>query len=106
MLKLLMNLKKSFWSVLIIVIFLVIQSQTDLALPEYTSKIVNVGIQSGGIEDAVPEVIGEKHMQLIQQFSSSEDTTEIQDKYVKVTEDLNNSEIKKAEKFIYSKKLK
>ncbi len=100
MLKLLMNLKKSFWSVLIIVIFLVIQSQTDLALPEYTSKIVNVGIQSGGIEDAVPEVIEEKHMQLIQQFSSNEDAAEIQDKYVKVTEDLNNSEIKKAEKFL------
>ena len=44
MLKLLKNLKNSFWSVLVIIIFLIIQSQTDLALPEYTSKIVNVGI--------------------------------------------------------------
>lgn len=60
MLKVLRNLKKSFWSVLVIVILLCIQATTDLALPDYTSKIVNVGIQSGGIETAVPEVISKE----------------------------------------------
>ncbi len=96
MLKILKNLKESFWSVLIIIIFLVIQSQTDLALPEYTSKIVNVGIQSGGIEDAVPEVMGEKHMQLINMFSSADSNVQIQDKYIKTTENLNKDEEKRA----------
>ena len=47
MLKVLKNLKKSFWSVVIIVILLCVQAAADLALPEYTSKIVNVGIQEG-----------------------------------------------------------
>ena len=66
MLKLLKNLKNSFWSVLVIIIFLIIQSQTDLALPEYTSKIVNVGIQSGGIEDPIPRVMSQEDMELLE----------------------------------------
>ena len=83
MLKVLKNLKYSFWSVLVIVIFLVIQSQTDLALPEYTSKIVNVGIQSGGIEDTVPEVIGDEQLQLIKLLASSDDISQIENSYIK-----------------------
>ena len=46
MLKVLKNLKESTISVLVIVILLCIQATTDLALPTYTSKIVNVGIQA------------------------------------------------------------
>ena len=100
MLKVLKNLKYSFWSVIVIIIFLVIQSQTDLALPEYTSKIVNVGIQSGGIEDAVPEVIGEKQLQLIKLLASSEDISQIENSYIKATENLNKIEIKRAEELL------
>lgn len=62
MLKVLKNLKKSFWEVIIIVILLCIQASTDLALPEYTSKIVNIGIQAGGIETAVPDIIAKEDM--------------------------------------------
>ncbi len=62
MLKVLRNLKKSFWSVVVIVILLCIQATTDLALPDYTSKIVNIGIQAGGIETAVPEIIAKEDM--------------------------------------------
>ena len=46
MLKVLKNLKKSFWQVVIIVILLCIQAASDLSLPDYTSKIVNIGIQA------------------------------------------------------------
>ena len=56
MLKVLKNLKNSWVSVLIIVILLCIQATADLALPDYTSRIVNVGIQNGGIKAAAPEV--------------------------------------------------
>ena len=62
MLKVLRNLKKSFWSVVVIVILLCIQAMTDLALPEYTSKIVNIGIQAGGIETAVPDIMAKEDM--------------------------------------------
>lgn len=47
MLKVLKYLKQSFWQVIAIVVFLCIQAAIDLALPDYTSKIVNVGIQEG-----------------------------------------------------------
>ena len=46
MLKVLKNLKESAMSVLIIVILLCVQAATDLALPTYTSKIVNIGNQA------------------------------------------------------------
>ncbi len=46
MLKVLKNLKKSLVSVIIIVVLLCIQAMADLALPDYTSKVVNVGIQA------------------------------------------------------------
>ena len=50
MLKVLSNLKKSFWSVVIIVVLLCVQAAADLALPDYTSKIVNDGILANSIE--------------------------------------------------------
>ncbi len=62
MIKVLKNLKKSFWSVVVIVILLCIQAMTDLALPDYTSKIVNIGIQAGGIETAVPDIMTKEDM--------------------------------------------
>ncbi len=65
MLKVLKNLKKSFWSVVIIVVLLCVQAAADLALPDYTSKIVNVGIQAGGIETLVPKFISKEDMELI-----------------------------------------
>ena len=63
MIKVLKNVKKSCWSVIVIIILLCIQATTDLALPDYTSKIVNVGIQAGGIETAVPDIISKQDME-------------------------------------------
>ncbi len=70
MLKILKNLKKSFWSVVVIIILLVVQAQADLRLPDFTSRIVNIGIQSGGIENAVPEIISKEDMDNILIFSN------------------------------------
>lgn len=47
MFKILRNLKKTWVSVVIIVILLCLQAWADLTLPEYTSKIVNIGIVNG-----------------------------------------------------------
>ena len=46
MLKLLKNLKQSYKYVLIVVVLLIVQAWSDLTLPDFTSKIVNNGIQS------------------------------------------------------------
>ena len=96
MLKLLKNLKKSFASVVIIIILLCIQATVDLALPDYTSKIVNVGIQSGGIQTAVPEVISKEDMNNILVFTK--DDNEILDKYKLVGNTMTKQEEKTIEK--------
>ena len=72
MLKVLRNLKKSFLSVVVIVLLLCLQAATDLALPEYTSKIVNIGIQAGGIEEAVPEIIAKEDMDNLLMFTQQD----------------------------------
>ena len=73
MLKVLKNLKNSFWAVVLIILLLIVQAQADLRLPDYTSKIVNEGIQSGGIETAVPEIISKEDMENILIFSEDDD---------------------------------
>lgn len=45
-------LKKSAGYIILIIALLFLQAYCDLSLPDYTSKIVNVGIQQSGIEDA------------------------------------------------------
>ena len=73
MLKILKNLKQSWLSVLIIVLLLCLQAAVDLELPNYTSKIVNEGIQSGGIEDTVPNQITTKDMSALLFFTEDDD---------------------------------
>ncbi|MFZ3071431.1 MAG: ABC transporter ATP-binding protein [Anaerolineaceae bacterium] len=71
MFKILKYLKKSVVPILIIVILLVVQAVCDLSLPDYTAKIVNVGIQQGGIENAVPEIIRESELDRILLFTDA-----------------------------------
>lgn len=51
------NLKKSWWAIVIIFVLLCAQAMADLNLPDFTSKIVNVGIQQKGIENSSPDAI-------------------------------------------------
>ena len=92
MLKVLKNLKKSFWSVIVIILLLVVQAQADLRLPDFTSRIVNVGIQAGGIETAVPKVISKEDLEDILMFSS--DSQKILENYTLVGNDLSKSQEK------------
>ncbi len=73
MLKLLKNLKQSYKYVLIVVVLLIVQAWSDLTLPDFTSKIVNNGIQSGGIENAVPKIISKEYMDLLLLFTDEDD---------------------------------
>ena len=98
MLKVLKNLKNSWITVLIIVILLCVQATTDLALPDYTSKIVNVGIQYGGIEVAVPEVVSEENMKELLFFT--EDDEQILGNYDLVSENPDNHQEKVIKKYL------
>lgn len=98
MLKVLKNLKYSLVSVIAIVILLCIQASTDLALPDYTSKIVNKGIQAGGIESAVPEVISKEDMDSLLIFMGQ--NNEILDNYTLVGETQNTREEKVIKKYL------
>ena len=73
MLKLFKNLKESTSIILIIIILLVIQAMADLELPDYTSKIVNVGIQQSGIENPAPEAITEEKMDNVLMFAENDE---------------------------------
>ena len=77
MLKILKNLKESLISVIIIVILLCLQAGTDLALPDYTSKIVNIGIQQGGIQNVSPEAIRKEQMENLLLFSTDDERAKI-----------------------------
>ena len=73
MFKVLKNLKESWISVITIVLLLIVQAAGDLTLPDYTSKIVNVGIQNGGIENVAPEVIRKSEMENMLIFTEGDD---------------------------------
>ena len=73
MLKVLKNLKESFLLVVAIIILLCIQAVADLNLPDFTSKIVNTGIQQGGIEYAVPDVITSKNFENLMYFTENDE---------------------------------
>lgn len=73
MIKLMKYLKKSAGYVVLIIALLFLQAYCDLSLPDYTSKIVNVGIQQSGIEDSVPEKIRKTSMDSLQLFMDDND---------------------------------
>ena len=74
MLKLLSHLKENWISVVIIILILCVQAWADLELPNYTSKIVNVGIQQGGIENINEDVI--KKVEILKQLPETKDLNE------------------------------
>ena len=85
MFKVLLKLRKAWKSVLIVMILLVVQAMGELALPDYTSRIVNVGIQQGGVESCAPEAIREEELQNILLATDEDDF--ILDKYTLLSKD-------------------
>ena len=97
MLKILKNLKKSWLSVVFIVVLLCLQAWTDLTLPDYTSKIVNTGIQAGGIEYVAPEVIRKSQMDNLLIFTDKDE--EILSNYTLISKNnLSQEEYNKLQK--------
>ena len=81
MTKLAKYLKSSAGLVVAIVALLFLQAYCDLTLPEYTSKIVNEGIQQKGIEDGVPDEMREETYDTLMTFLDEDGQSALKDSY-------------------------
>ncbi len=81
MLRLVKYLRPYALLIIIAIALLFVQANADLALPDYLSKIVNVGIQQGGVENAVPKAIRQSQMDKVLTFVSTEDKALVVDAY-------------------------
>ncbi len=100
MLKVLKNLKESTLLVFVIFVLLCIQAACDLNLPDFTSKIVNTGIQQSGIEYAVPDVITSNDLENLMYFTDEDskilnnyEAIEKTDENIKKYPELKNQDI-------------
>lgn len=83
MLKVFKYLKSSIFSVLAVILLLFVQAYLDLTLPDYTSKMVNVGVQQGGIENAAISEIGEDTLNTLVLLMDKSDAKYIMNHYEK-----------------------
>ena len=81
MLKIFRYLKKAYIPIACIVLLLCVQVSCELTIPTYTSNIVNVGIQQGGIEDAVPDAVREESMQALMGMMKPKDAEKVKEAY-------------------------
>jgi ATP-binding cassette subfamily B protein len=80
--KLVKYLRPFIWSILAIFVLLLAQAMADLSLPGYMSRIVNVGIQQNGIENAVPQAIRDSEFGKVTLFMTEEEKTRVLSDYI------------------------
>lgn len=80
--KLIKHLSPFIWSIVAIFVLLFAQAMADLSLPGYMSNIVNVGIQQGGIENAVPQAIPATELNKLMLFMSDSEKTQVTADYI------------------------
>lgn len=81
MLRLTKYLKKFWFALICVVALLYGQAQCELALPDYMSDIVSVGIQSSGIEKSVPKIISKNTFEHMKIFMSEEEINILEKEY-------------------------
>lgn len=82
MIKLIKYLKPFVGMIVMSVVLLFVQAMCDLALPDYTSNIVNNGIQQGGIVNSVPQALRQSEMDKLQLFMSERDKNQVSGNYI------------------------
>ena len=92
MLKVFKYLKNSGFIIFIIILLLAGQASCELSLPTYTSNIINIGIQQGGIENSVPDVIRKSEMDKLFIFMSEKNKNIVLDNYKLISKDSLSSE--------------
>ncbi len=99
MLKIFKYLKKSSFIIFIIILLLIGQASCELSLPTYTSDIINIGIQQGGVKNAVPEMIRKSEMEKLFIFMNEEDKESVLASYKLINnKSLTNEELDEYEK--------
>lgn len=81
--KLIKYLKGFLVPMIFLVVIIGVRVVAELALPTYTSNIVDKGIQQSGIQDAVPEKISEKSFKELQLFMTDDEIKKVTAKYTK-----------------------
>jgi ATP-binding cassette subfamily B multidrug efflux pump len=84
MFRLLKYLKPYIFLILFAIALLFVQANADLALPDYLSSIVNVGIQQGGVANAIPVAVRQTEMNKLTIFMSAVDKTRVLSDYTLV----------------------
>lgn len=87
MLKLSKYYKPFIGAILVAVVLLFTQAMCDLKLPDYMSDIVNIGIQSNGIDQVAPEAISENALELMKTFMTEEEIAYVDNQYIKVNQE-------------------
>ncbi|MCX8066537.1 MAG: ABC transporter ATP-binding protein, partial [Anaerolineae bacterium] len=82
--RLLKYLKPYQFFILTIIVLLFVQANADLALPDLMSRIVNVGIQQGGVDEAVPRAMRQSTMERLSLFLTEEEAAGLRAQYVRV----------------------
>lgn len=83
--RLIKYLKPYLLMILIAIALLFVQANADLALPDYLSKIVNNGIQQGGLENAIPQAVRQSTMDHLMLFMSEPEKSLVGSAYTLVT---------------------
>lgn len=83
-------LKPYVFVLIVTVILIYIQAMGNLRLPDYMADIVNIGIQSSGIEDATPKAISENSLELLKNFMTEEDKAIVEENYILLRADSND----------------
>ena len=79
--KIFKQLARHWAACLAVVALLFVQAYCDLSLPDYTSKIVDTGIQQGGIESPLPETVRQSTLDALSLLMSEEDADALQNAY-------------------------
>ena len=79
--KIFKQLARHWAACLAVVALLFVQAYCDLSLPDYTSKIVDIGIQQGGIESPLPETVRQSTLDALSLLMSEEDAAALQNAY-------------------------
>jgi ATP-binding cassette, subfamily B, multidrug efflux pump len=84
MIRLAKYLKPFIIMIVLTIALLFVQANCDLALPDYMSKIVNNGIQQGGVENSIPKAIRQSQMNRLFIFLNDNEKTRILSDYTLV----------------------
>ena len=79
--KIFKQLARHWAACLAVVALLFVQAYCDLSLPDYTSKIVDTGIQQGGIESPLPETVRQSTLDALSLLMGEEDADALQNAY-------------------------